>query len=168
MSMPRTVVGVAMVALLAAGSARGEDACRADAERLCAGIPEGKGRIAACLKTNTAKLSPACKAQLDSVAQKVKDVQAACRDDAANYCAGVKAGEGNILRCLRENRSLLSSGCQGVLAGAQEKANEFKKACSKDARKLCKGIAPGEGRVLSCLKSREAELSPACKALMGS
>jgi hypothetical protein len=42
---------------------------------------------------------------------------------------------------------------------------EFQKACGQDARKLCKGIRTGEGRVLACLKSKEAELSPGCREL---
>jgi len=33
-----------------------------------------------------------------------------------------------------------------------------------DAEKFCKGITPGGGRILSCLKSREAELQPTCAA----
>ena len=35
--------------------------------------------------------------------------------------------------------------------------------CKEDAERLCKGIEPGEGRILRCLKQHEAELSPACK-----
>ncbi len=83
----------------------------------------------------------------------MKEVGEACADDVASYCAGVQTGEGRILRCLQQNRMTLTPGCQGVLQGAQEKAAEFKKACAKDARRLCKGIAPGEGRVLACLQS---------------
>lgn len=36
-------------------------ACKADVERLCAGIQPGGGRIAGCLKQNEAQLSAACK-----------------------------------------------------------------------------------------------------------
>jgi hypothetical protein len=36
-------------------------------------------------------------------------------------------------------------------------------ACKADAEKLCKGITPGAGRIIACLKSHESELSPACK-----
>jgi hypothetical protein len=53
-----------------------------------------------------------------------------------------------------------------VLQGAQEKAAEFKSKCGGDVRKLCKGIAPGQGRILACLKSREADLSPSCRPLV--
>lgn len=39
-------------------------------------------------------------------------------------------------------------------------------ACQADARKLCPGARPGGGRVLGCLKEREAELSERCKAAL--
>jgi cysteine rich repeat protein len=35
--------------------------------------------------------------------------------------------------------------------------------CKEDAERLCKGVEPGEGRVVQCLKQHEADLSPACK-----
>ncbi|HET9598145.1 MAG TPA: cysteine rich repeat-containing protein [Anaeromyxobacteraceae bacterium] len=150
-----------------AGSARAQDACRADVERLCQGIPAGGGRIAACLKANSAKVSPECKAELASVRQKVKEVGEACRADVESYCAGVKPGRENVLRCLAQNRAMLTPRCQGVVQGAQEKAAEFRKACGKDAKKLCKGIPSGQGRILACLESRKPDLSPACQGLFG-
>ena len=33
-----------------------------------------------------------------------------------------------------------------------------------DAEKICKGIAPGKGRIYRCLKANEAQLSADCKA----
>ena len=163
----RTLIRIAIaLSLLPIGAARAQSACRADVERLCAGIPSGGGRIAACLKANQAQVSPACKAELASVAQKVKEVGAACEDDVHSYCAGVQPGQGRILRCLASNEASLAPACQAVIRGAQEKAAEFRKDCAADARKLCKGIAPGQGRILACLQSRKADLSPACQALM--
>ncbi len=156
-----------IAALLAAGSARAaDDACRADVERLCAGIPQGGGRIAACLKANEAQVSPACKAELASVARKVREVGEACRDDVQSLCPDVTPGQGKVLACLRANLFSVSPGCQAVVKGAQEKAAEFQRACGKDAKRLCKGIAPGQGRILACLASRKADLAPACQALM--
>jgi hypothetical protein len=35
--------------------------CKADVASLCAGVQPGAGRIAACLKQNAEKVSPACK-----------------------------------------------------------------------------------------------------------
>jgi hypothetical protein len=36
--------------------------------------------------------------------------------------------------------------------------------CREDAKRLCAGIEPGEGRIVKCLKEHEAQVSPACKA----
>ena len=35
--------------------------------------------------------------------------------------------------------------------------------CREDAERLCKGVEPGDGRIVQCLKQHEADLSPACK-----
>ncbi len=163
----RTIRGVLTAAVLLAGGARAEDACKPDVERLCAGIPAGGGRIAACLKANQAKVSPECKAELASVSRKVKEVGEACADDISSYCQAVEPGKGAVLRCLADNAVTLSPRCKAVVQGAQEKAAEFRKKCGKDAKKLCKGIPQGQGRILACLESRKEELTPACRELMG-
>ena len=36
--------------------------------------------------------------------------------------------------------------------------------CHADVGKLCQGIAPGGGRIIACLQSHPAEISPGCKA----
>jgi hypothetical protein len=71
----RTVLVVLSTLALAASSALAADqppvgsgraACKADAAALCPGVQPGNHRIAACLKQNEAKVSPACK---DAMAQ---------------------------------------------------------------------------------------------------
>jgi len=41
-------------------------------------------------------------------------------------------------------------------------------ACRDDMKKFCKDIKPGEGRMMECMKSHEAELSSGCKSMMAS
>lgn len=36
-------------------------------------------------------------------------------------------------------------------------------ACVNEAKTLCKGTTPGGGRMLACLKTNMAKLSPACQ-----
>jgi len=49
----------------------------------------------------------------------------------------------------------------GALALAQ--SQETEKPCMADAARLCKGIEPGGGAQMECLKAHRDELSPACK-----
>ena len=114
----RSILGTLVVSLLAvAAPARAQAAhgCKGDVEKFCKGIPEGGGRIAACLKSHQADLSPSCKEEV---------------------------------------------------AAAKGRMKGFAEACKPDAERFCKGIPAGQGRVLSCLKSHEADLAPACKAEM--
>ncbi len=57
-----------------------------------------------------------------------------------------------------------------VLAGvfwmsmaAAAPAEESGRPCADDAAKLCKGVQPGEGRIVQCLREHKDQLSPACK-----
>jgi len=36
--------------------------------------------------------------------------------------------------------------------------------CMEDAKRLCPGVQPGQGRIAACLKEHKAEMSAACKA----
>ncbi|TFW56011.1 hypothetical protein CT676_37545 [Bradyrhizobium sp. MOS001] len=40
--------------------------------------------------------------------------------------------------------------------------------CKSDLELLCKGLRPGRQRVVSCLKEKMTELSPACSAAIKS
>jgi hypothetical protein len=162
----RTLAGVAFL-LLAATPALAEDACKADVEKLCQGIPPGGGRLMACLKANEAKVSAPCKKHMTEVAAAVKYVGDACLDDVMRFCPGVPRGQGAVARCLARNEAALQPDCREIVHALREKAEDFKKACGPDIERLCKGIPPGQGRILSCLKSREGDLAPACRATFG-
>jgi hypothetical protein len=45
---------------------------------------------------------------------------------------------------------------------AAEGSAKSKGACKQDVEKLCKDVKPGEGRMLSCLKEHQKEVSPKC------
>ncbi|HUL61331.1 MAG TPA: cysteine rich repeat-containing protein [Anaeromyxobacteraceae bacterium] len=162
----RTMARVVLFALVSLGIARADDACKADVEKLCAGIPAGGGRILSCLKANQTKVSPGCKQQLAALAKKVKEIGAACEADVDQFCPTVTPGHGAVLKCLSSNSASLQPACQQIVQKATEKLAEFKKACGADAKKFCQGIPAGQGRILSCLKSRQADLTPACQAMM--
>lgn len=60
-----------------------------------------------------------------------------------------------------------SSGSAGT--GSEERGrgrHAGRKACAEDAKKLCSGVKPGEGRIMQCLKAHAQELSPTCAETM--
>jgi hypothetical protein len=157
---------VVAAALLSLGVAQAEDACKADVDKLCAGTLKGEGRILACLQASQAQLTPACKQQVGAVGAKAKEIGTACGDDIQQFCPNVKTGGGRVLRCLVANGGNLSQMCKNMVQQAEEKSAEFKKSCGEDVTKFCASVPKGQGRMLACLQSKQAELSPACQAML--
>ena len=48
--------------------------------------------------------------------EKGAELKKDCKEDAQQFCKDVQAGGGRIIRCLKENQSKLSKGCQDALA----------------------------------------------------
>ena len=145
-------------------SARAQDACRSDAERLCKDVPPGEGRIIACLKSHESELSPACKEKLAAGKAKLEKIKEACQPDADKFCKGIQPGDGRIAACLKSHEGELAPACRQIAEKVEAAIREVHEACKADVGKFCQGIRPGEGRILACLKSHEAELSADCKA----
>jgi len=87
-----------------------------------------------------------------------------CAGDVKKFWGDVKPGRGAVARCMKAHEAELSAACREASKARAEKAERVREECRADAEKFCKGIAPGGGRILSCLKSREPELQPACAA----
>ncbi|HKA39771.1 MAG TPA: cysteine rich repeat-containing protein [Burkholderiales bacterium] len=87
-----------------------------------------------------------------------------CQEDAKKFCSNVRPGAGRIYSCLTSHNAELAPACRERLAAAKARYDEFVNACKSDAEKYCKGIPPGAGRILSCLKGRESDLTAGCKA----
>jgi hypothetical protein len=159
------MAALAVAFLLAAGHP-----CEADAQRLCHGTEPGGGGIARCLKQHESELSGACKAKRESYREHAAEVRAACQDDAARLCKGVKPGGGGIARCLLEHASELSEPCkkeademEGRRQKVQAMAQALREACKDDTVRFCGGVQPGGARLGQCLKQHEGELSARCK-----
>jgi len=87
-----------------------------------------------------------------------------CAEDAKKFCGNEQPGGGRIAKCMKQHEAQLSPACQSQMKAAEQRYEEFSKDCKPDAEKFCKGIRPGQGRILACLKSHQAELAPACAA----
>ncbi|MCR9141327.1 MAG: cysteine rich repeat-containing protein [bacterium] len=150
-------------------------ACSADIKKFCGGIEKGEGRIMQCLEENRASVSSECRTKLEKREERRAKFDAACGNDAKQFC-GEKRGK-ELRACMKENREKLSTGCSELISKARTKKKEGKeqrkekrkavaKACRADARKVCKGIKPGDGKLMACLQEKRSELSQACAAVL--
>jgi hypothetical protein len=124
-------------------------ACRSDYPKVCAGVPTGGAPALQCLEKNKAKLSAGCE----------KAVAAAGGGGAASAAGGAPAAATTaapaapaviVLRPMRPREQLFV----------------LRSACGGDVRSLCGGVAPGGGRIVQCLATQAASLSPACKDVL--
>jgi hypothetical protein len=92
--------------------------------------------------------------------------QGPCADDIAKFCKDVQPGRGRIARCLKLHEKDLSTTCKQQVAEVKKRGQEFRAACEDDVFKLCGNVQPGGGRILSCLKQHEQELTPDCRSQM--
>jgi hypothetical protein len=94
----------------------------------------------------------------------------ACKADVQKFCKDVKPGHGAIWKCLGDNQSQLSAGCQTSIADAKAKMGAKLKtvveACRFDATKFCKDMKPGDGRIAACLRQHESELTDNCSSVL--
>jgi len=158
----RAAALTALGQLLLAGPARAdEQPCAVDAQRVCAGIPPGDGRLFFCLKSNWDNLSDGCRKLLDWSQQRANDVALDCQGDTFSWCQGVPPGQGRLFACLMSHRDSLSSQCKDALT----RVNEFRAGCSGDVARLCPGLPPGQGAVLACLLTQRDQLSGSCRAV---
>jgi cysteine rich repeat protein len=124
-------------------------ACRSDYQKFCPGVPTGGAPALQCLAKNKARLSAPCG---EAVAAAGGGAAPAAGGSATTAAAPAAApAEGIVLRPLRPREELFVA----------------RSACGADVRSLCGGVAPGGGRIVQCLASNAASLSPACKEVLG-
>lgn len=107
------------IALAAAGLAtnalaqgkKGEGPCAADAKKFCGNVQPGGGRIAKCMKSHEAELSPACQSEMKRAEERIEQVKQECNADVKKFCQGIKPGAGRILACLKSHQAELAPAC---------------------------------------------------------
>ncbi|WP_208984037.1 hypothetical protein [Roseibium aggregatum] len=96
--------------------------CGKDIESYCKSATLANNGITQCLEKNQSKLSAKCNADRLVVISLIQARLAAqaeapklCQRDAAQYCKGVKAGAGHVLRCLLKAQPSVSEKCNTAI-----------------------------------------------------
>ena len=131
-------------------------ACRSDYPKVCAGVPTGGAPALQCLEKNKAKLSAGCEKAVSAAggggapAAAPAAGTAPAAAGAATAAAPAATPAVIVLRPMRPREELLV----------------LRSACGADVRSICGGVQPGGGRIVQCLATNAAQLSPACKDVL--
>jgi hypothetical protein len=103
---------------LTAEIARMESSCAEDIKKYCSTVTPGEGRMLHCMQAHEDKISPKCAYDLNVAAlnvqlaaDRLKDVENACRDDIAKVCGTTQPGQGRLAACLVANKAAISQNC---------------------------------------------------------
>ena len=131
-------------------------ACRSDYPKVCAGVPTGGAPALQCLEKNKAKLSAGCEKAVSAASGGAAGAPATTAAAPAAGAAPAAAAAAPaapaviVLRPMRPREELLV----------------LRSACGADVRSICGGVQPGGGRIVQCLATNAAQLSPACKDVL--
>jgi hypothetical protein len=111
-------------------------------------VPTGGAPALQCLEKNKAKLSAGCEKAVSAASGGAAPAAGAAPGAAA--AAAPAAPAVIVLRPMRPREELLV----------------LRSACGTDVRSICGGVQPGGGRIVQCLATNAAQLSPACKDVL--
>ena len=110
-------------------------------------MPTGGAPALQCLEKNKGKLSAGCER---AVAAAGGGTAPAAGGAPAAAAVPAAAPTVIVLRPMRPREELLV----------------LRSACGADVRSICGGVQPGGGRIVQCLATNAAQLSPACKDVL--
>lgn len=121
-----SVVFLVFIVMFVTASGAFAQPCAQDAEKFCANVKQGEGRIARCLEEHMAELSPVCKQHRLELKAVLKEAKQACKDDIPKYCKSFQqqGKEDKLIKCLRANESHLSPTCKKKALEAEKKSKE--------------------------------------------
>eukprot|EP00242_Pyramimonas_sp_CCMP2087_P000757 CAMPEP_0198232122 /NCGR_PEP_ID=MMETSP1445-20131203/115560_1 /TAXON_ID=36898 /ORGANISM="Pyramimonas sp., Strain CCMP2087" /LENGTH=884 /DNA_ID=CAMNT_0043912773 /DNA_START=630 /DNA_END=3284 /DNA_ORIENTATION=- len=163
--------------------------CASDITHFCAEVKPGEGRLAKCLTTQNdleekgnvdgRKMTGECKEEVRNFKiERATNVNfdvvlaTSCKADAAKFCddATLYPEPGAVVTCLREVEEKLNEGCKTEIFRTKlESSKDFgldamlHELCEDDAKVLCEGVQPGEGRTQECLRKKRVSLSWDCQ-----
>jgi hypothetical protein len=89
-----------------------------------------------------------------------------CSAIISQYCTEPDLTTTEIYKCLESHRAQLSRACSRDLAPLALDVEKVPEKCRADVKEACPNVVPGDGRVMACLKAKQASLSPSCHILL--
>jgi hypothetical protein len=160
--------------------------CRSDYIAHCSSVPPGGEASLQCLQKNMSSLSAGCAGAVRAVQAPAAAPKAAEPTPAATpkteatppttkpAAAAPKAAAKGTTAAPAAATTTATPAAAAVAPAAivlrpmrpREELLVMRSACGADIRSLCGGIAPGGGRIVQCLASNSASLSPACTSVL--
>src|SRR4051794_12618981 len=160
--------------------------CRSDYIAHCSSIPPGGEASLQCLQKNMSSLAPGCQTPVRAVEAPAEPKADAKPDSAPAATTTAKPAEpaatapntatskATTPKSAAPKPAAANPGAGPAPAALvlrpmrpREELLVLRSACGGDVRSLCGGLAPGGGRIVRCLATQAASLSPACKDVLG-
>jgi hypothetical protein len=137
--------------------------CPADYRAHCASVPPGGQASLACLVKNMGSLSAACRNAVAAASGTSAGQAPAAARPAASPDASAPAAPAASAPAPAPAQAAAPPPAPGAPAlPPREELALLRIGCGADFRLLCRGTPPGGGRILSCLSTHRASLSPQC------
>jgi hypothetical protein len=120
-------------------------------------VPTGGAPALQCLEKNKAKVSAPCQQAVNAASG---GAAPAASGGAAATAAPAAAAPGVAVPAAAPTVIVLRP------MRPREELFVLRSACGADVRALCGGVAPGGGRIVQCLATQAASISPACKDVL--
>jgi hypothetical protein len=161
--------------------------CRSDYIAHCSSVPPGGEASLQCLQKNMASLSAGCAGAVRAVQAPTAAPKATAPTPAAapkteatppaTKPAPATAAPKAAVKSTAPPPAATATTAAPAAAAApaaivlrpmrpREELLVMRSACGGDIRSLCGGVAPGGGRIVQCLASNSASLSPACTSVL--
>lgn len=161
--------------------------CRSDYIAHCSSVPPGGEASLQCLQKNMASLSAGCAGAVRAVqaptaapkataptpaaAPKTEATPPATKPTPATAApkAAVKSTAPPPAAAATTATPAAAAAPAAIVLRPMRPREELlvmRSACGGDIRSLCGGVAPGGGRIVQCLASNSASLSPACTSVL--
>ena len=148
------ILATAAPALAQAPSQAQRDAikseCRSDYMAHCSSVPPGGEASLECLQKNMSSLSSSCQSAVRAVEAPAAAPAKPAETAAPKAAAPAAAPTVIVLRPMRPREELFV----------------LRSACGADVRTICGGVPAGGGRIVQCLATNAAQLSPACEDVL--